>query len=158
MIRDIQDPEYPNTLEELAVVVRDQIIIDGMKVLVEFTPTVPHCSMATVIGLCIRVQLMQHLRSVDCEKQNVREKRYYHLQVRVKEGRHSAEDTINKQLNDKERVSAAMENPHLMGIVKQCISTCAYKLPDLQREGCCKGENADDSCCNNGQSSTCCSS
>ena len=28
---------------------------------VQFTPTVQHCSMATLIGLCLRVKLMQSL-------------------------------------------------------------------------------------------------
>ena len=28
---------------------------------VQFTPTVPHCSMATLIGLCIRVKLLRTL-------------------------------------------------------------------------------------------------
>ena len=28
---------------------------------VQFTPTVQHCSMATLIGLCLRVKLMQTL-------------------------------------------------------------------------------------------------
>ena len=28
---------------------------------VEFTPTIPHCSMATLIGLCIRVKLLRSL-------------------------------------------------------------------------------------------------
>lgn len=29
--------------------------------------------------------------------------------------------TVNKQINDKERVAAAMENPHLREIVEQCV-------------------------------------
>ena len=33
-----------------------------------------------------------------------------------------AEFAINKQLNDKERVAAAMENPHLLTVVEQCLS------------------------------------
>jgi metal-sulfur cluster biosynthetic enzyme len=28
---------------------------------VYFTPTIPHCSMATLIGLCIRVKLLRSL-------------------------------------------------------------------------------------------------
>ena len=28
---------------------------------VQFTPTVPHCSLATLIGLCIRVKLQENL-------------------------------------------------------------------------------------------------
>jgi hypothetical protein len=53
LIRSISDPEHPLTLEQLAVVSAGQISIkNGTRpsVLVEFTPTIPHCSMATLIG------------------------------------------------------------------------------------------------------------
>jgi hypothetical protein len=29
---------------------------------------------------------------------------------------------VNKQLNDKERVAAALENPNLLDIVEECLS------------------------------------
>lgn len=63
LIRSISDPEHPLSLEQLAVVSAAQVTIShrtldgetGKKVgrdhvLVEFTPTIPHCSMATLIG------------------------------------------------------------------------------------------------------------
>lgn len=111
-IRDICDPEYPNSLEELAVVLRDQIIVDASKyyVRIDYTPTIPHCSMATLIGLCIRVKLLRCLPPS------------YDVDVFIKEGTHVAEFAINKQLNDKERVAAAMENPHLISVVDECLS------------------------------------
>jgi hypothetical protein len=34
---------------------------------------------------------------------------------------HWTEEDINKQINDKEQVAAAMENPNLREIVEQCI-------------------------------------
>lgn len=55
LIRGITDPEHPLTLEQLAVVNPHHIsVTQGRKprVLIIFTPTVPHCSMATLIGLC----------------------------------------------------------------------------------------------------------
>ena len=57
MIRHIKDPEHPHTLEQLRVAKRDLISVDDARGLVKvnFTPTIPHCSMATLIGLCIRV-------------------------------------------------------------------------------------------------------
>jgi hypothetical protein len=30
---------------------------------------------------------------------------------------------VNKQLNDKERVAAALENPNLLEVIEQCLST-----------------------------------
>lgn len=50
LIRSISDPEHPLTLEQLAVVSEPQVIVDNNNVLVEFTPTVPHCGMSTLIG------------------------------------------------------------------------------------------------------------
>lgn len=51
LIRTIYDPEHPNTLEELNVVSAQQITIAGNRLHVEFTPTVPHCGMSTLIGV-----------------------------------------------------------------------------------------------------------
>ncbi|KAK9143912.1 hypothetical protein Syun_013312 [Stephania yunnanensis] len=64
-IRDIKDPEHPHSLEELQVITEDAIEVDDKQshVRVMFTPTVEHCSMATVIGLCLRVKLMRSLPS-----------------------------------------------------------------------------------------------
>lgn len=52
LIRNINDPEHPLTLEELRVVEEKNVLIDNKENLVRvyFTPTIPHCSMATLIG------------------------------------------------------------------------------------------------------------
>lgn len=50
-MRWIHDPEYPNTLEELKVVSAPQISVSRNHIIVEFTPTVPHCGMSTIIGI-----------------------------------------------------------------------------------------------------------
>ncbi|CAL5429446.1 unnamed protein product [Camellia sinensis] len=57
---DIKDPEHPYSLEELEVMSEDAIELDDKHncVRVTFTPTVEHCSMETVIGLCMRVKLI----------------------------------------------------------------------------------------------------
>lgn len=62
-IRDIRDPEHPYTLEVLGVVRKEDIAVDdaGSTVSVQFTPTIPHCSMATLIGLTIKVKLLRSL-------------------------------------------------------------------------------------------------
>ena len=63
LIRSINDPEHPLTLEQLNVVEQSLVEVDDDKgyVKVHFTPTIPHCSMATLIGLAIRVQLLRSL-------------------------------------------------------------------------------------------------
>lgn len=63
LIREINDPEHPLTLEELHVVQEDLVEINNEQntVDINFTPTIPHCSMATLIGLSIRVKLLRCL-------------------------------------------------------------------------------------------------
>ncbi|XP_021962530.1 MIP18 family protein galla-2 [Folsomia candida] len=111
MIRDINDPEHPLTLEELNVVEQDKCFVDNEEetVRIEFTPTIPHCSMATLIGLCIRVQLLRSLPE------------RFKVDVAISQGTHASEVAINKQLADKERVAAALENSHLIEVVNQCL-------------------------------------
>ncbi|KAM7523077.1 hypothetical protein LguiA_012979 [Lonicera macranthoides] len=64
-LRDIKDPEHPYSLEELKVISEEAVEVndENSHVRVTFTPTVEHCSMATVIGLCLRVKLMRSLPS-----------------------------------------------------------------------------------------------
>jgi metal-sulfur cluster biosynthetic enzyme len=63
LVRNINDPEHPLTLEQLNVIELDNVEVDDQKnkVVVHFTPTIPHCSMATLIGLAIRVKLLRSL-------------------------------------------------------------------------------------------------
>ncbi len=63
LIRSINDPEHPLTLEQLNVAQLRHCFVDDAqsRVLIQFTPTIPHCSMATLIGLSIRVKLLRSL-------------------------------------------------------------------------------------------------
>ncbi|KAH8379872.1 hypothetical protein KR009_007749 [Drosophila setifemur] len=112
LIRNINDPEHPLTLEELHVVQEELIrISDGKNsVHIHFTPTIPHCSMATLIGLSIRVKLLRSLPP------------RFKVTVEITPGTHASEQAVNKQLADKERVAAALENKHLAEVINQCIS------------------------------------
>uniref|UniRef100_A0A8C6Y1A8 Cytosolic iron-sulfur assembly component 2A n=1 Tax=Naja naja TaxID=35670 RepID=A0A8C6Y1A8_NAJNA len=114
LIRTIRDPEKPNTLEELEVVSESGVEVAEIGpgeslITIRFTPTVPHCSLATLIGLCLRIKLQRCLPFK------------HKLEIYISEGAHSIEEDINKQINDKERVAAAMENPSLREIVDQCV-------------------------------------
>jgi metal-sulfur cluster biosynthetic enzyme len=107
IIRNIQDPEHPLTLEQLAVVSRKQVeVVDILDLPeserdeftlstleVRFTPTIPHCSMATLIGLSIRVKLLRSMPS------------RFKVTVRIEPGSHASEHAVNRQLADKERVA-----------------------------------------------------
>lgn len=112
LIRLINDPEHPLTLEELHVVQQSLIKVDNEhnEVFVNFTPTIPHCSMATLIGLSIRVKLLRSLPP------------RFKVTVEITPGTHTSEVAVNKQLADKERVAAALENSNLINVINQCIS------------------------------------
>jgi len=110
IIRNINDPEHPKTLEQLDVVQEGLITCGPNYVKLTFTPTIPHCSMATLIGLCIRVKLERELP------------RTVKFDISITPGTHSQEDQVSKQLGDKERVHAALENSTLMTLVEGCIT------------------------------------
>ena len=121
LVRSVTDPEHPLTLEQLAVVNEEHITVDtgnettSPSVVLEFTPTIPHCSMATLIGLSLRVRLLRALPT------------HYKLGVLIRPGTHQSAGTINKQLSDKERVAAAVENKYLMGVIQGCLSTAGLR-------------------------------
>lgn len=122
LIAPISDPEHPLSLESLGVVkLQDVHLVSPSdltnpaalsRVLVELTPTVTHCSLATVIGLGVRVRLEQALPPS------------YRVEVKIKKDTHSQAEEVNKQLADKERVAAALENANLMSILKKMMAPC----------------------------------
>lgn len=119
LISTISDPEHPHTLGQLSVVNLPDIHISRetdesllATVLVEITPTITHCSLATVIGLAVRVRLEQALPP------------NYRVDIRMKEGAHAQDDQVNKQLADKERVAAALENDTLKNVLDKMLLTC----------------------------------
>jgi hypothetical protein len=67
------------SLEQLAVVSAPQINVAPGRVIIEFTPTVPHCGMSTLIGLTIRVRLLRALPT------------RFKVDIRVKPGSHQSE-------------------------------------------------------------------
>ncbi|URE03738.1 hypothetical protein MUK42_31375 [Musa troglodytarum] len=50
----------------------------------------------------------------------------YKVDIRVAPGTHATEAAVNKQLNDKERVAAALENPNLMYMIDRCLEPTDY--------------------------------
>lgn len=124
IIRDIQDPEHPYTLERLGVVkptyidmgtvdpLSDEIKYRGLPfsfINISFKPTIPHCSMAGIIGLAIKHQVCKHI-SED-----------YWVRVFVLEDTHVNWVALNKQLNDKDRVMAAFENEEMVDMLSSLV-------------------------------------
>ncbi|KAF8821840.1 hypothetical protein IE077_001493, partial [Cardiosporidium cionae] len=118
IVRNLNDPEHPYTLEQLKVVQEDMITIDeeNQCVHVRYTPTIPHCSQATLIGLMMRVKLMRCLPE------------RFKIDVQITPGAHDTEEAVNKQLNDKERVAAALENPSLQAVINRGEYPCGVAL------------------------------
>lgn len=48
----------------------------------------------------------------------------WQVDIFITPGAHSTEAAINKQLNDKERVAAALENPNLLEMVNKSLAGC----------------------------------
>jgi metal-sulfur cluster biosynthetic enzyme len=109
IVKTINDPEHPLTLEQLNIVSPRNIIVDNCNksIKIYFTPTIPNCSMSTLIGLMIKVKLLNSVSSK------------YKIDVLIEPGKHYTEDAINKQLNDKERVYAALESENLKKMVNK---------------------------------------
>lgn len=122
LIATITDPEHPISLGALAVVSLEDIKISRTlptnpssplrTATVLITPTITHCSLATIIGLGVRVRLEQSLPP------------RFRLDVRIKEGSHTTADEVTKQLADKERVAAALENGNLQRVIGKMLETC----------------------------------
>ncbi|KAL6894179.1 hypothetical protein ACP4OV_008277 [Aristida adscensionis] len=115
-VRDIKDPEHPYSLEQLSVLSQESVAVDEKlgRIQITFTPTVQHCSMATVIGLCLRLKLMQNFPP------------HFKVDIKVAPGSLANEESVNKQLNDKERVAAALENPNLRQLVDECLCSNSH--------------------------------
>lgn len=67
------------------------------------------------LGLSLRVRLLHALPPA------------YKVDISIRPGTHQSENAINKQLNDKERVAAALENEHLLGVVRGCLESSARR-------------------------------
>ncbi|CCD23472.1 iron-sulfur cluster assembly protein CIA2 NDAI_0B04380 [Naumovozyma dairenensis CBS 421] len=115
----ISDPEHPLSLGQLSIVNLPDIEVHDcgdpnkmVEVIIRITPTITHCSLATLIGLGIRVRLERALPP------------RFRITILLKKGTHNSENQVNKQLNDKERVAAACENEQLLGVVSKMLLTC----------------------------------
>ncbi|KJH50492.1 ribosomal RNA large subunit methyltransferase J [Dictyocaulus viviparus] len=91
LIRDINDPEHPYTLEQLNVVQEE---------LIKVRRDTKH----TYVD--IRINFTTYLSFVLMS--------FLKIRVSITEGSHNTEEAINRQLADKERVAAAMENTNLI--------------------------------------------
>ena len=117
IIRTIRDPEFPYSLEQLSVVDEDLVLVvvdplnRSVNVEVTWVPTSPTCGFALNIALCIRAKLEKEFS----------QKHWMKVDIFVQEGKHNSKQAIDKQVNDKERVSAAMENEAVRSAIEELI-------------------------------------
>ncbi|XP_077514561.1 cytosolic iron-sulfur assembly component galla-1 isoform X2 [Amblyomma americanum] len=64
----------------------------------------------SLAGLCVRAKLEENLPY------------NFKLDIFIKEGSHTTAAELTKQINDKERVAAAMENKNIRDMVCNCVS------------------------------------
>jgi metal-sulfur cluster biosynthetic enzyme len=88
-------------LEELNVVEESLVKVDddNSTIHINFTPTIPHCSMATLIGLAIRVKLLRSLPE------------RFKVDVEITPGSHASEHAGNM-------LHEAIDNSHYRLILK----------------------------------------
>lgn len=94
LIQTLRDPEKPNTWEEQVVVTENCMEVQAINeddhlVISRFIPAVPHCSLATLTGLCLGGKL----HSVGLLFQ-------HKLEIYISEGTRSTEENLSKQIND----------------------------------------------------------
>lgn len=66
------------------------------------------------LGLCLQTKLQREIGN-DCK-----------IDVLVEPGFHEKEESVNKQINDKERRAAALEDPALLAMVEECLADPDY--------------------------------
>ena len=65
------------------------------------------------IALCIKTKVDRELKKMGVSRCKI--------DVLVQEGKHNTKSEIDKQVNDKERVLAALENPHIADAIEDLI-------------------------------------
>jgi hypothetical protein len=99
LIRYITDPEHKSmTLEQLMVVSAPQCTVSNAtnRVVVEFTPTVPHCGMSTVIGKLVCECTSREIHGVSLLGLTIRVRLLralpdrFKVDIRVKPGSHNS--------------------------------------------------------------------
>lgn len=123
---DIIDPEYPVELVHLEVLVLEAIEIipkpSSQRTIhiISFFPTYGQCKLAPLIGISIIIVLFQKSTIYKLvNKYNLR----WLMEFKITIGKkyHTAAENITKQLNDKDRLSAALENNAIRLSVLRCM-------------------------------------
>lgn len=106
ILHNVKDPGVPMTLEEMGIISRDWIHVDGDGIRVDFRPTSPYCPVSLALGVVIKHTLEKNL-NIDVE-------------VAMLRGSHLQENMVNDLLGDRERFAKALERLRSSGFVDRC--------------------------------------
>jgi metal-sulfur cluster biosynthetic enzyme len=109
VLQKVNDPEHPISVVDMEIVTEDDIKIEGDKVDVEFSPTVPFCPMGGAIGVIIKYALEKELGVT--------------AQVRVRPGKHVQEKALNETLSNPDRYEEAKAKFLEAGLMEHCIQS-----------------------------------
>uniref|UniRef100_A0A1I7WGD5 FLYWCH-type domain-containing protein n=1 Tax=Heterorhabditis bacteriophora TaxID=37862 RepID=A0A1I7WGD5_HETBA len=142
LIRDINDPEHPYTLEQLNVVQEELIKVHinpketfFCSIFLKLYHYLIYSNLLSRYVFLTPIILMckPYVKFYKSSSKSYEFKKCvvilgkpcrleFQIRVAITEGSHNTEEAINRQLSDKERVAAAMENPGLMHAVNQCLT------------------------------------
>lgn len=114
-IGSVRDPDHTETIRELGIVLDQDIevreIQGGFVATVLWQPTCHTCPHASNMGLCMRFKLKQEFKDTNIK-----------IDILLKDHGSKVESNYNlvdKQINDKERVAAALENTQVIAMIKE---------------------------------------
>lgn len=106
ILHSVKDPGVPMPLEEMGIVSREWIRIEGEDIQVEFRPTSPFCPVGLALGVVIK---------------NILEEGFDRdVEVRMVRGSHLQEKLVNDLLGNRERYLKALDRLKSSGFVGRC--------------------------------------
>lgn len=125
-LAEIIDPEFPLLLPRLKILILQGITVNtkiysqAITFTIFFFPTYGQCKLAPLLGINILSSLFKRFTTKTFVKIN-NEKWLINLKIKLTNRNHDVGENITKQLNDRERLSAALENNFIRLSVLKCM-------------------------------------
>jgi len=127
-LKELLDPEYPIELVNLGILKIEKIENKGNNwsqvtlIGLEFLPTYGQCKMAPLLGITLFAAVFKRwLILLVMKIKNKRWLVFYKIKVSKKD--HHSGEIITQQLNDQERLSAALENTAIRLAILNCTNS-----------------------------------
>jgi hypothetical protein len=127
-LNSIIDPEYPILIFDLEILKLESIIIKNkifsqlVSYEISFFPTYGQCKLAPLLGISIIMSILKKSTLKKAFKQ-INKKWSLNFKIILTNENHSTGENITKQLNDRERLSAALENSSIRLSVLKCMKS-----------------------------------